>query len=76
MDFQINEQTFQMLLDRFDRVDKDNEEIMKSLTAHIDKDNEYYDMVDKHSTYWSLALWISGVALVSSITAWFKGLLR
>lgn len=69
---EINDQTFQMLLDRFDRVDKDNEEIMKSLAAHVQDDLEVHEVVSKHSVYWSLFLYIGGAAFLGGIGTWLK----
>lgn len=73
---EINEQTFEMLIARFDRVDRDNEEIMKSLAAHIQEDNAVHEVVAKHSTYWSLLLWISGATIIGSVGTWFKSFIK
>jgi hypothetical protein len=72
----INGQTFQMLLDRFDRVDKDNDDIKQSIVAHVEKDSDFYERVERHSTYWNLALWFIGAGVIGGITAYFRWLLK
>lgn len=56
---------FELLMDRFDRVDADNKAIQKSIEEHIDADDLIHKIVDKHSTYWTLALAI-GAALLAT----------
>ena len=60
----INEQTFQMILERFDRVDKDNEAIMSRLAAHVRDDEEVHKVVQKHSSYWGLLFAIGGPIVI------------
>ena len=64
---------FQLLLARFDRVDRDNEEIKKSLKTHVEEDLKVHDVVARHGTYWSLLLGL-GTPLVLGVVAWFKGI--
>lgn len=63
--------TFDLIMQRFDKVDEDNAAIVKSVDDHIKKDNDVYKTVDKHSTYWGLLLKVSGVLLVATVTLLF-----
>lgn len=83
----INPQTFEMLLEkfqtierRFDKVDEDNDDIKRSIAAHVKDDKEFHESVSatvgRHGTYWSLFLWISGATIVGSIGAFLKGLIK
>lgn len=65
----LNAQTFELLLDRFDRVDRDNEEIKKSITAHAQDDAKIADTVKKHATYWSLLLKIGTPLIIALVVA-------
>ena len=60
-------QTFDLFMERFDRVDKDNDEIKQSVASHLKDDAAVYATVGKHSTYWELLLKIAVVIFVASI---------
>ena len=68
---------FQLLLARFDRVDKDNSNILEKFGKHVEEDNSTFAKVhrkiDTHSVYWGLLLGL-GTPLVLGVIAWFKGL--
>lgn len=70
-----HDDAFKLMMDRFDRVDKDNKEIQDGLTMHIKDDNEVHKVVDKHSTYWGLLIGL-GLPLVVGAIAWFQGLFK
>ena len=73
-DQSFHDQTFMLLLERFDRVDKDNDDIKKSIAAHVQADELVHNVVEKHSTYWGLLFKIGlplVVALLLSIAGKF-----
>jgi hypothetical protein len=65
----INEQTFALLLERFDRVDQDNKDIKDAVNDHVKKDNEVHAVVTKHASYWSLLIAVGGPILIGLILA-------
>ena len=69
---QLSEQTFALFMERFDRIDSDNKAIVESIIKHVEEDKSVYAVVGKHSTYWSLALWISGSVGVGAIALLFS----
>ncbi len=66
-------EAFQLLLARFDRVDKDNKDILDKFSKHVQDDLKVAAQVLKHSTYWGLLIWL-GTPLILGVVAWFKGL--
>jgi hypothetical protein len=69
----LSDRSFQLLMVRFDAVDKDNQDIKEALKAHAEKDERFYATVNKHSTYWSLLLGLGTPSILGAI-AWFNGL--
>jgi hypothetical protein len=69
----LSDRSFQLLMVRFDAVDKDNQDIKDTLKAHVEKDERVYATVNKHSTYWSLLLGL-GTPSIFAVIAWFNGL--
>lgn len=65
--------TFELLMQRFDTVDKDNDEIKKTVAAHVEaitkKHTDLNKVVEKHSTYWGLLLKVTGV-VGAAFTVW------
>ena len=63
-------------MQRFDTVDKDNDAIKKSVDAHVAADSIVHqaltETVNKHKTYWGLALKICGVIFVAYIALLFR----
>lgn len=74
-ELQAHEESFQLLMARFDRVDNDNEAIKSSLSTHIKDDLEVKTVVDRHSTYWGLLIGL-GTPVVLGLLAWFQGLFK
>lgn len=69
-------EAFELLLQRFDRVDQDNHSIMKKVDDHLEKQfTPLKQQVDKHGTYWGLLIGLGG-PLVLGIVAWFQGLFK
>lgn len=68
--------TFELIMQRFDTVDKDNLDIKNQVAAHVLADKTVHDSlietVNKHKTYWGLALKISGVIFVAYIALLFR----
>ena len=62
-----DDQVFKLIMERFDRVDYDNTDIKTSLTKHIEEDEKVYKVVEKHTTYWTLILYIIGALFVSVV---------
>lgn len=67
------DETFLLIMARFDAVDKDNQDIKDSLANHVKDDKEVHAVVSKHSTYWGLLTFL-GTPLLIGIIAWFQGL--
>lgn len=59
-------QVFKLIMQRFDKVDEDNTAIKVSLDNHIIEDNKVHRVVEKHSTYWTLALAIGATILAAA----------
>lgn len=68
-------EAFELLLARFDRVDEDNKAIKDGLKDHIKDDLKVAAQVQKHGTYWALLIGLGG-PLVLGIVAWFQGLFK
>lgn len=72
-EIQAHEEAFQLILARFDTVDKDNKEINDSLKTHVADDLKVHATVSTHSTYWALLIGL-GTPAVLGMVAWFNGL--
>lgn len=70
-----SQQNFQLLMARFDRIEHQNDEQLRLLSAHIQEDEAVHKVVERHSTYFSIfALGIPvGVAAIMHKMGW-KGL--
>lgn len=66
-----DEHVFTLFMERFDKIDNDNASLQVSIDNHIKEDAVVHKVVDKHSTYWSLLLWIGGalLAVATSVAA-------
>ena len=67
--------TFELLMQRFDTVDKDNKEIKEHIAKHVQDDVELHASVkqtlDKHATYWGL-LTTGATAGAGTFIAWLN----
>ena len=52
---QVNPQTWELLMDRFDTLEGQNKEQLDLLRAHITDDAKVHKIVDRHSTYFKAA---------------------
>lgn len=69
----VKDHTFELIMQRFDTVDKDNKEIKEHIAKHILNDAETHakltQTLDKHTTYWGL-LTTTATAGVTVVVAW------
>ncbi len=72
-EYQAHDESFRLIMARFDGVDKDNKDIKTALDKHVQDDAKVHTVVTKHSAYWSLLMWIGGPLLLGVI-AWFQGI--
>lgn len=70
---QEHDESFRLIMARFDAVDRVNKEISECVKAHIADEAKIHAQVEKHSTYWALLLWL-GTPMVLGVVAWFQGL--
>jgi hypothetical protein len=47
-------QLFTMLMKRFDTIEKQNDDQLKLLSAHIKEDDRAHEIVERHSTYFAI----------------------
>lgn len=50
------DRTFELLMNRFDTVDKDNQEIKTAFQLHVVEDLLTKGIVAQHKTYWGIAI--------------------
>lgn len=50
----MEQQAFELLLARFDTVERQNEEQLRLIQKHVKEDAETKTVVDRHSTYFAL----------------------
>jgi len=67
--------TFTLLMARFDRVDDDNKSIKDRLETHVADDLQVHAVVARHGTYWGLLIGLGG-PLTAGVIAWFQGLFK
>jgi hypothetical protein len=72
-DRSYQDEAFALLLARFDRVDRDNKDILEKFATHVKDDLAVASTVARHGTYWSLLIGL-GTPLILGVIAWFKGL--
>lgn len=70
---QAHDESFRLIMARFDAVDRDNKDIKDQLAGHIEDDNAVHKIVNRQSTYWGLLIGIGG-PFVLGVVAWFQGL--
>jgi hypothetical protein len=58
----IPQQTFILMMARFDTLEKQNKEQLDFLQKHIELDNKVHDVVLKHTSYWNTVKWFVGPA--------------
>lgn len=59
----IHEQTFELLMKRFDTIEAQNKELLDLQRDHNQKDDVVHKVVERHSVYWML----TGTTLGGSI---------
>jgi len=50
----VTEQNFTFLMKRFDRIEVQNDEQLKLLRDHIEKDEKAHKILERHSTYFGI----------------------
>jgi hypothetical protein len=69
----VKDHTFDLIMQRFDTVDKDNKDIKESVTLHVENDLTVHaamkQTLDKHSTFWGL-LTAAATAGMTIVVAW------
>ena len=66
----MDDQLIEMMRDRFDKVDRDNEQLLVDLKAHATKDEVYWQKVDAHYAQLALVKWLAGTSIGSAIMLW------
>jgi hypothetical protein len=73
---QAHDESFSLIMARFDGVDKDNKDIKDALDKHInDAFHPLSKTVGTHTTYWSLLIWI-GSPFILMLIGWMSGLFK
>lgn len=66
--------SFQLLLSRFDRVDKDNDDIKTALGIHVQEAfTPLKQKVDQHGTYWGLLIGLGTPVILAVMVAYAQG---
>ena len=69
----VKDHTFELIMQRFDTVDKDNKDIKDHIAQHIVDDGKTHakltQTLDKHTTYWGL-LTTTATTATGVIVAW------
>jgi RNA binding exosome subunit len=66
----MDEQAFQLLMARFDKLDCTLSEMSTSFDAHVVKDESYWIRLDQQDAQISVFKWISSGLSGSAIVAW------
>ena len=61
----MDPQAFQLLMDRFDTIEKQNDAQIHLMTAHKKDDDDVHIVVTRHSTYWTLVVYIVGAIIAT-----------
>ena len=54
VEIKMNDQSFQLLMSRFDTIEKQNDDQLKALRTHVEADDKVHIVVERHSTYFGL----------------------
>jgi hypothetical protein len=60
----------QMIRDRFDNVDRDNQALLVSFKEHVIKDEAYWKQIDDQAAQIRLAKGLAGGSVASGIALW------
>jgi hypothetical protein len=52
----MNDQTFTLLMARFDTLEEQNRMQLELMDKHVEKDDAVHSVVERHSAYWKLVL--------------------
>ena len=73
----MDQHEFALIMERFDSVDKQNDAQTTMIREHIQKDERYYSMIDKHQTYINIvAKVVSGLVVVFGMVVAWLGLIK
>lgn len=67
----MDEYVIQMIRDRFNQVDRDNQEMLDCVRDHIKKDELYWKKIDRNEANIGLLKWLAGSGLGTATAAWF-----
>lgn len=68
---QIDEQTFTLLMARFDRLEEQGRDQTQLMRDHALLDEKVHAIVEKHQQYWGFAKWmIAPSGLIGAVVAW------
>ena len=69
---QISDRSFQLIMARFDTLEKQNKEQTRLLEEHKILDNNVHDIVLKHESYWNVMKWgVGPTGVGAALAAWF-----
>lgn len=69
---QITDQSFQLIMSRFDTIEDQNKEQSRLLADHAKIDAEVHEIVKRHATYFSFMKWGAGpTGIGAALAAWF-----
>jgi hypothetical protein len=60
----VNDQTFDLIMARFDTLEHQNQTQLDLLEKHVEKDDAVHKVVERHAAYWKLFL--VGIPLAGS----------
>ncbi len=63
----VNDQTFALLMARFDTLEEQNRLQLELMAKHVELDDKVHAVVERHSAYWKLVL--MGIPLVGGAIA-------
>ena len=68
----MDEQTWVLLMDKLERIEKQNDDQLDLIRSHIDKDSQYYNKTNRHETYFTGIFALLGLLIPTVITQWFQ----
>ena len=66
----MDDQLAEMIRDRFNKVDQDNNQLLMDLRGHVEKDAIYWAKVDAYYAQVGVFKWLAGTSIGSAVMLW------
>jgi len=70
----MDDQTWSLLMDKLERIEKQNDDQLELIRSHIENDSQYYVKTNRHETYFAGIFTLFSLLVPAVIAQWLQRL--